>query len=78
MLNNTKIVLSAALFLASASASVAMPHKQGGDLSRADVYGVTATSRAPAAVVVGERVVGQDPDANVRAQLRRDAHMVSR
>lgn len=77
MLNKTMIALSAAMILASASMSVATPYEQGDDLWRADVLGVT-TNRGHTAVVVGGNVVGQDPDANVRARLLRDAHTISR
>lgn len=77
MLNKTMIALSAAMILTSASMSVAMPHKQGGDLWSADVLSVTM-NRGHTTVVVGGQVVGQDPDAGVRGQLRRDAHTINR
>jgi hypothetical protein len=39
----------------------------------APIFTQAATAQSPNEVIVGGKSIGQDPDANVRLQMRRDA-----
>ena len=67
----------AALIAALASPTFAAPAKQRTMISpRAPIYGSAANGAyyAPngSVVIFGNRVIGQDPDPNIRLQMRRD------
>ena len=75
-----KKTLIATLTLASLAAAPAFaqtadhPTKQHGQASHARALDTESngSSYNPYAVIVGNRVVGRDPDANIRLQLKRD------
>jgi hypothetical protein len=58
-----------ALAMLAASPAFAASPKHASHMRATDAY---ASTLDPYTVVVGGQVIGRDPDANVRLQLRRD------
>lgn len=76
MLTKTIIALSAVIVLGTASGVMAKQEKTKRDTARPSAFGASLPQHSASTnvVIVGNEVVGRDPDPNVRLQLRRDSY----
>lgn len=66
-----KLALAASMTIATLIASSTLAVSAPRRALAVDAYGYSAV-QGPAVVTFGNRYIGQDPDANIRAQLQKD------